>query len=182
MTIERARILRWAAILVFLAIPLVAAVVTAFNIALYSETNRLIEDQERMLADFTTRLDRLKRAGTAGVDAGAIYVAAASRPLAGAALQQRLRGAVEAAQGKLIETQQSEAGAEAPADEVSVRVTLDADNEGLLALLHSLESGLPLLTIDALAIRRLPDTDATDPGNPSLRVDLAVRAHFRAAL
>ena len=63
-------------------------------------------------------------------------------------------------------------------DSVSLRATLDIDNNGLLQLLYILESGVPLLDVETISIRRV--SGAADPASPDLlRVEMTVRAHWK---
>jgi uncharacterized SAM-binding protein YcdF (DUF218 family) len=171
---------RIAAVVLFLALPVAAAGMTAVNVIAWRETQDLIARQEALLAQLDARLARMSADGGATVDTRAIYLPAASRPLAGADLQQRLVTAVGAVSGRLIETQLVDDEREGEPDGIRLRATFDVDNAGLLTLLHGLETGLPLMMVDQVTVRQLPTQDATALENPILRVDLVVRAHFKA--
>lgn len=175
------RTTRLAALGLFVLLPVLAVLLTAANLLRMQETETLVAGQEQLLAQLDARIARVGGDGTALGDTGAVYLEARSEPLAGAALQQRLVAAVEGAGGRVIETQSIDPLTPDDEDDVRLRITLDADNAGLMRVMHDLETGLPLVTIETVAIRRLP-SQGDDPGdNPTLRVDLGVRAFWRAA-
>lgn len=173
--------LRLASILVFLAVPIAAA---AFAVTLglaWQEDEQLIERQEMLLRQLDMRLARVGADGAVVVDTRPIYLPARNRPLAGAALQTLIATRIAEAGGKLIEAQPIDEDTEAPADAIDLKVTFDVVNAGFLGLLHGLETGLPLVTVEALDVRRLPTQDETAAvDDPVLRIDLTIRAYFKA--
>jgi general secretion pathway protein M len=177
------RMLRWGALVVFVALPLLAAAFTVLNVVRLGETEELVAQQERLLTQLEARLARVGVVEGGGLgDTSAIYLPAASAPLAGAVLQQRLVAAVEAVGGRVIETQAIDKIEPDDEDDVRLRITLDVDNEGLRSLMHDLETGLPLVTLVTVSVRQLP-AQGNEPGdNPMLRVDLGVRGFWRAAI
>ncbi len=172
--------IRLAALAVFVALPLAAAGVTAANVVRLDETTTLIRAQEALLAQMDARLARLEGTAAEPLDTTALYLPAASAPLAGAALQQRLVAAVEGVGGRVIETQAIEELEPDDEDDVRLRITLDVDNDGLRRLMHDLETGLPIMTLEQVAVRQLPSQGAEPGDNPALRVDLGVRGFWRA--
>lgn len=171
---------RIAAVSLFLGLPIAMVAVTGFNLLAWRESADLVSRQEALLVQLDARLARASAGQGAAVDTRAIYLPATSRPLAGADLQQRLVSAVDAAGGRVIETQLVDEEAAAEPDGIRLRATFDVDNDGLLRLLHGLETGLPLMTIDTVTARQLPTRDETSAENPILRVDLVVRAYWKA--
>jgi hypothetical protein len=179
--VEVSRGLRWGALALFVALPVIVVAVIAANLARMGAAGDLIVRQEQLLAQLDARLARVGGDGPALGDTSAIYLPAASAPLAGAALQQRLVAAAESAGGRVIETQSVEEIEPDGQDDVRLRITLDVDNEGLRKLMHDLETGLPLVTLDTVAVRQLPSQDTDGGENPTLRIDLVVRGFWRAA-
>ncbi|HUG62471.1 MAG TPA: type II secretion system protein GspM [Methylomirabilota bacterium] len=175
------RAVRLGALVLFVLLPLTAALFTVLNVVRLGESEELIVRQEQLLAQLDARLARVGGDGRGLGDTSPLYLPATSAPLAGAALQQRLVAAVETVGGRVIETQSVEENQPDAEDDVRLRITLDVDNEGLRALMHDLETGLPLMTLETVAVRQLP-SQGDDPGdNPILRVDLGVRGYWRAA-
>jgi general secretion pathway protein M len=117
------------------------------------------------------------------LDVSGVYVAAETSTLASATLQKLIVQSVSDASGKIIETSASEPGddaAKTAAQQVGIRASFDIDNAGLLALLHGLEAGLPLIFVDKISVRRLPgDTDAVQ--GDRLRVDIEANARWKAS-
>ncbi|MBH0237846.1 type II secretion system protein GspM [Methylobrevis albus] len=186
------RTLRALAVLVFIGVPL-ALFAAAGGLLLQAEaTGVLAARQAATVAQLQRRLAAAISGEGRQIDTGAIYLAAPTPELAAATLQQLVIRLTDAAGVRLIETQPLDrfvdlsraapAGAAAPTDEtVQLRVSLDAANADLLALLTAIEGGLPLLTVEQLQIRRLSRTGADDDADPLLRVDLVIGAHWKAA-
>jgi hypothetical protein len=174
------RMIRIGALVAFLVVPVVGAVFAGFNVVRLTETEALIARQEMLLQQLDARLARVDGSGEGLGDTTPLYLPAASAPLAGAALQQRLVTAVESAGGRVIETQAVEEIEPDSEDDVRLRVTFDVDNAGLLALMHGLETGLPLMTLQSVAVRQLPSRGEEISDNPTLRVDIVVRGFWKA--
>jgi hypothetical protein len=175
-----ARIVRLAALAAFVVLPVLAAIFVGSSILRLNETEALIARQEQLLAQLDARLARVDGGSRALGDTTPLYLPAASAPLAGAALQQRLVAAVEAAGGRVIETQSVDEVEPDSEDDVRLRITLDVDNAGLLGLMHGLETGLPLMTLETVSVRQLPSQGDDAGDNPTLRVDLVVRGFWKA--
>jgi hypothetical protein len=174
-----ARIVRLAALAAFVVLPVLAAIFVGSSILRLNETEALIARQEQLLAQLDARLARVDGGSRALGDTTPLYLPAASAPLAGAALQ-RLVAAVEAAGGRVIETQSVDEVEPDSEDDVRLRITLDVDNAGLLGLMHGLETGLPLMTLETVSVRQLPSQGDDAGDNPTLRVDLVVRGFWKA--
>lgn len=175
---------RWiciGALALFLVLPVLALALIVSNVVRLDETDGLIARQEQLLRQLDARLARVDGGDKALGDTTPLYLPAASAPLAGAALQQKLVAAVEAASGRVIETQSVEETEPDAEDDVRLRITLDVDNEGLRTLMHQLETGLPLMMLDTVSVRQLPSQGDDVGDNPMLRVDLVVRSYWKAA-
>ncbi|BBE73689.1 type II secretion system protein GspM [Oharaeibacter diazotrophicus] len=171
--------LRLVAVVVFLALPAAALATGLFQLVAWRETEDLIARQEALLRDLDARLARTGADGVVAVDTRTLYLAAGSRPLAGADLQTRIGKAIADVGGKLVEAQVID-DPDLPPDAIDLKVTFDATNGGLLRLLHGLETGLPLMTVGTAAVRELPSQDGAGAEDPVLRIDLTVRAWFKA--
>ena len=61
---------------------------------------------------------------------------------------------------------------------VKLQVTLDATNESLFNLLYEIETGVPILAVEQISIRKLPSRTGGPENDPVLRVSLVVRGHW----
>lgn len=166
------------AILIFVGLPLLLAGFTALNIIQVLDDRVTIAEKQTQLAALQRRL-KAPRSGATQQDFSSLYIEAASRGLASATLQQQLVGAIATASGRLIETLSVDpVDPGEQADDIRLKATLDIDNDGLLTLLHALESGMPLLEIETLSVRRLQEAGA-EGQSETLRVDMMVNGHWK---
>jgi general secretion pathway protein M len=171
--------LRWGSLALFVGAPLLALSLTVLNLVEAAESEAHAAQQEALFA----QLQRRVAAGPANAlpeDTSALYLKAASDGLAKAELQQHLVRLIAEKAGRLIETQGGDEPTEEESRRVMVRVTLDVTNDGLFAILHGIETGLPLLTVEQMALRKLPGQGGGEDPDPVLRVSLAVVGHWRA--
>lgn len=184
MTLAQAKEARWfrpLATALFVGAPLLLLALTAINLARWSEAGAEADASAAHLAQVEGRIraEAGRQAPTRG-DPSTLYLTAATVSLARAELQQRLAGTVERAGGRLIEVRGDETPDAAAQRSVQLRLSLDISNEGLFDLLAAVETGLPLLTIEALNIR--PASGRNTGGaeaHPTLRVALAIRGYRR---
>ena len=95
------------------------------------------------------RLDSLHRE----VESASYYVDAETPALAAAALQSRVKQAVEGAGGTLTSTQSLPLEEEGSAERVAILVRMSGDVDALLRVLYALEGEPPLLFVDNLTVR-----------------------------
>lgn len=170
---------RLVAVCMFIGIPLLLAALTALNLVQFGDDTLAIAEKQGQIAALVRRLNTKPEAGKSR-DLAAIYVSGTSRSLAGAALQQYMVEAVSASSSHLIEIasmDQETSDNEDEAHTIRLKTTLDTDNQGLLKLLYRLESGLPLLDVETLSVRRLAGSD--DGKSEKLRVEIGVRGKWR---
>ncbi|PYE29725.1 type II secretion system (T2SS) protein M subtype b [Rhizobium sp. PP-CC-3A-592] len=177
----RMQALRLSAILVFIGLPALFMTLGVLNYLQIAEDRLTVEEATRQAAKLERRLASIP--ASTGDTTPSLTIEGLSRTAAIARLQQTILDAIAAAPGRIIETAASEGdvaeGEES--DEIAVTTTFDIDNDGLLRLLYQLESGLPLMTVESLSIRRLPDAEGASPGNNGqilLRVDMAIGARW----
>lgn len=172
---------RMLAMACFIGAPALLAVLAALNGLHVLDTRSAVAEREIQLSAFQRKLDAPAADGKP-LDVSRIYLAGATRTLAIATLQQYVNTAASATTGRLIETVPVEplgsAGAAADTGEIRLRATLDIDNNGLLQLLFILESGVPLLDIETLSIRRI-SAGTDDQTEDRVRVDMQVRGYWR---
>jgi hypothetical protein len=174
---------RISGLLLFLGLPAMLLTFAALNALEASDEAFVVQEKEFQLSSLMRRLTTPARDGKP-VDLSPIYLSADTSTLASASLQQLIVQAVAKAPARIIETTAldvAEDEADVNQQRVAIRASFDIDNAGLLALLHGLETGLPLVFIDKISVRRLPgDVDAKGPD--MLRVDLESSARWKAAV
>lgn len=132
---------------------------------------RRIAAEAPMLA---RRLDALRRAG----DGGDGYVAESNETLAGAALQARLKAAIEAAGGTLASSQILPARSENGVRRLAVRVQAAQRQDQLAGLLAALAEARPAMAVDSIDVRV---RRGGDPASPLLDSRINVSAFMRPA-
>lgn len=184
MTLAEARGARWfgpLAVALFVGTPLLLLAMTITNLARWSEAGAEANAAAGHLAQVESRIRaEAGRPVPSRGDLSALYLTAETGSLARAELQQRLAGLVERAGGRLIEVRSDDAPDAAAQRSIQLRLSLDIGNDGLFDLLAAVETGLPLLTVEAVNIR--PASGRTPEGeeaNPILRVALAIRGYRR---
>ena len=140
-----------------------------------------VESQSALLAGFRERLAELGQgpgAGPAIADPQSIYVPGETNAIAGAALQELIGSAIEAAGGRVLE---SELGLEDPEDgepgKLELRISFETEIEGLQRIVFDLETGTPILMVSALDVRSVGATEVAATESPTLRVVMVVVAH-----
>lgn len=110
-----------------------------------------------------------------------LYLAGATDALAAAALQDRVKDAIEGSGGNLRSIQILPAKDEEGFRRVGVRVQLTATIADLLHILHGLEAGTPFLFVDALEVNnrraRRRSRDDAETMDPVLLVRLDVAGY-----
>jgi general secretion pathway protein M len=114
-----------------------------------------------------------KQSGDVGVPAGSAFLEGATVTVAGAALLQRVAGAVTKAGGNVLSSQLDLQGPNAKAGFVSMVANCELDQSALQALLYDLEAGMPFMFIDQL------DIQTATAGDGKLRFLLGVSAQWQ---
>lgn len=173
---------RMSAVLIFLGLPIVFLGLAVMNMLDAADEQYVSSQKQIQISTLTRRLaaavGKLKP-----VDLSTIYISGTSRSLASANLQQYLVDAISASSGRLIETatiDPSDSGDSSTTDAITIKATLDIDNDGLLQLLYRVESGVPLIDVDTLSVRRLTAIDDDKTKGELLRVDIAVKGRWKA--
>jgi general secretion pathway protein M len=101
------------------------------------------------------------------------YLAQSTPALAAAELQRMVKRAVEQGKGELTSLQVLPGQRAEPLREVALRVRARCDARGLQAMLHALESSLPILFVDHLSV------EAQRDGELAVGFDVSAFAHER---
>ena len=134
-----------------------------------------IRSQSDILTRLQSRAASLRPEDVPGAGEGESVLLPGETPaLAGAALQRIVADAVEAAGGRVIETEiaRVQTTEEEDPGRVDLRVSFDADIVSLQAALLQLETGLPVLLIRSLDVQSA--AEATEAASPPLRVLMLV--------
>ncbi|MGA2053679.1 MAG: type II secretion system protein GspM [Bradyrhizobium sp.] len=116
------------------------------------------------------------RPGDAGMPTGSAFLEGATVTVAGAALLQRVAGAVTKAGGSVLSSQLDLQGPQAKTGFVSMVANCELDQAALQPLLYDLEAGMPFLFIDQLDVQV-----ATTSGDGKLRFLLGVSGQWQGA-
>jgi general secretion pathway protein M len=118
-------------------------------------------------------------AGDATMPSGSAYLEGATVTVAGAALLQRVAGAVVKFGGNVLSTQLDLQGSQTRAGFLSMIASCEIDQAQLQQLLYDLEAGMPFLFVDQLVVQT-PLT-ASGSGSGRLRILIAVSGQWRGA-
>jgi general secretion pathway protein M len=108
---------------------------------------------------------------------GSPFLEGATVTVAGAALLQRVAGAVTKFGGNVLSSQLDVQGTQAKAGFVSMIASCELDQRALQPLLYDLEAGMPFLFVDQLSVQ----APTTSSGEGRLRVLLAVSGQWQGA-
>ena len=117
------------------------------------------------------------RSDDAGAPSGSAFLEGATVTVAGAALLQRVAGAVTKLGGNVLSSQLDVQGTHAKAGFVSMIASCELDQPALQPLLYDLEAGMPFLFVDQLSVQAA----ATSFGEGKLRILLSVSAQWQGA-
>jgi general secretion pathway protein M len=115
--------------------------------------------------------------GDVTMPSGSAYLEGATVTVAGAALLQRVAGAVAKFGGNVLSTQLDLQGSQTRAGFLSMIASCEIDQPQLQQLLYDLEAGMPFLFVDQLEVQ----TSLTASGSASgrLRILIAVSGQWR---
>ena len=167
--------------------PLVAATVYAAIVCLLLATTVYalvdIYSGASALADTEALLERLQgRNAVAVADGGAMngspFLEGSSVTIAGAALLQRVAGAVTKAGGTIQSSQVDVAGSAGGL--VKLQISCEIAQADLQRLLYDLEAGMPFLFVDELTVE-MPQAVGAAGGTGRMHVQLAVSGQWQGA-
>jgi len=172
----------------FAASPMLAAVAYAglmFALLFLVVTSIVdILGQRAAVASSAAMLEQLegRRAAASGrrpadvlMPSGSAFLEGATVTIAGAALLQRVAGAVTKLGGNVLSSQLDLQGTQSKAGFVSMVASCEIDQPALQPLIYDLEAGMPFLFIDQLAVQ----APTTASGEAKLRILLAVSGQWQ---
>ena len=106
---------------------------------------------------------------------GSAFLDGATVTIAGAALLQRVAGAVTKLGGNVLSSQLDLQGTQSKAGFVSMVASCEIDQPALQPLIYDIEAGMPFLFIDQLAVQ----APTTSSGEGKLRILLAVSGQWQ---
>lgn len=172
---------RIAAIILFLGLPLAAAGLAGFALTDGLDAAQVADHAEATAQAIIHQLDRRPGSRQQPLDTTARYLASANAGLARAELQALAGRLVERGGGRVIELQSTDPGEADPANHVSVDVTFDVSNAGLLDILYAAETGLPLLTVPRLDARSETAADGSTAAGQVLHVTMTLQGTWKGA-
>jgi general secretion pathway protein M len=110
---------------------------------------------------------------------GSTFLEGATVTIAGAALIQRVAGAVTKVGGSVLSTQLELKGTQSRAGFLSILASCEIEQVGLQQLLYDLEAGMPFLFIDQLVVQAPSTLSSSETGK--LRILLAVSGQWQGA-
>ena len=106
---------------------------------------------------------------------GSAFLEGATVTIAGAALLQRVAGAVTKLGGNVLSSQLDLQGTQSKAGFVSMVASCEIDQPALQPLIYDLEAGMPFLFVEQLAVQ----APTTSSGEGKLRILLAVSGQWQ---
>jgi general secretion pathway protein M len=134
-----------------------------------------------MLEQLDGRRPRAGRggAGDQAMPSGSAYLEGATVTVAGAAMLQRVAGAVVKFGGNVLSTQLDVQGTPSKAGYLSMIASCEIEQAQLQQVLYDLEAGMPFLFVDQLVVQTPLSGSSEETGK--LRVLLAVSGQWRGA-
>jgi general secretion pathway protein M len=145
-------------------------------------------DQQTAVDSLGDTLLRLERhgpaaarpaAGADGTAVGSSFLEGATVTVAGAALLQRVVGAVTRHGGSVLSSQLDLQGTQSKEGFLSVTASCDLDQPALQEVVYDLEAGMPFLFVDQLAVQA--PTASTGLSGGKLRVLISVSGQWQGA-
>ncbi len=171
---------RIVALLVVSLMIIIPALWIAWSLSAALAVAESITDQSETLASLQSRLSALA-AGSKGAQANSasVYLPGKTPAIAGAALQRIVANTIEGAGGRLAESEisRSESAEEEPGV-VKLRVSFDTDIVNLQRIIFGLETGAPILMLQAVTVEAAETAGASEGESPGLSVVLLVQGYW----
>ena len=161
------------------------AVVAAFlaatwiHISDFLERSQLVAETSNILSHLEGRAPSSSRANAHGtpVVTGSPVLEGPTVTVAGAALLERVAGAVTRVGGNILSSQVDLQGAQSKNGFVKVSVDCEVDQPSLQQLLYDLEAGMPFLFVDQL-VAQAPES-TTNALSKKMRVSLLISGQWQ---
>lgn len=179
LTATRAFSGRWLALPVYLIV-LVGLIGAAFAmISNFLDAYAALDKSRALLARLDRQTERTspRPDQTTAAVIGPPFLTGKTIAIAGAALQERVEGAVKSAGGVVLSSQIELQGPRSAEGFVGLTESLEINQSGLQQLIYDLEAGMPYLFVDNLAIQA-PQAFGEAEGTP-MRVLVGVSGQWR---
>jgi len=147
-------------------------------IADYMERQQVLATTGNILSHLEGRKSSIPPNGTASLS-GSPVLEGPTVTVAGAALLERVAGAVTRVGGNILSSQVDLQGAQSKNGFVKASIDCEVDQPSLQQLLYDLEAGMPYLFVDQL-VAQASDTAANAP-QPRMRVSILVSGQWQGA-
>ncbi len=164
------------AVALYVAFVVLSIVVTVISISSIAERRANITAEEHMLAQLADHsLARKSDSSPLGaVPSGSPFLQGRTVNIAGAALLQRVAGAITGVGGSVLSSQVDLQKADAKDGWVGLVVSCEVEQSSLQKLLYDIEAGMPFLFIDQLVV----DAPETGAEGGRLRVLLSISGQW----
>jgi general secretion pathway protein M len=169
----------------YAALVLLFAVLTVSSVTDVIDRRAAVAEATDTLAQLEGRIPKRGGADASGVT-GSPVIEGPTVTVAGAALLQRVAGAITKVGGNILSSQVDLQGPQIKDGFISVTANCDVEQPALQQLLYNLESGMPFLFIDQLVVQA-PTAAAGSPGNAKapeaakMHVLISVSGQWQAA-
>jgi general secretion pathway protein M len=152
---------------------------TWFHVSDFLERSQLVAEANNMLSHLEGRAPASSHANAHGISlaTGSPVLEGPTVTVAGAALLQRVAGAVTRVGGNILSSQVDLQGAQSKNGFVKVSVDCEVAQAALQQLLYDLEAGMPFLFVDQL-VAQAPET-TTNALSQKMRVSLLVSGQWQ---
>ena len=152
---NRVSLIRAAAVAAYVALIVLAMVLTWNAFSGFSDQRASLAATEGMLAQLETRSSAHTSEGSplASAPAGSPFLEGQTLNVAGAALLQRVATVIHRLGGNILSSQVDLESERAKDGWISLLVSCDLEQPALQDLLYDIESGMPFLFIDQLAVQ-----------------------------
>jgi general secretion pathway protein M len=174
------------ALITYLVVTLAFVTITALQVADIAERWSAVAASADILSRLEGRTPARSRSRDQtdiSVVSGSPFVEGATVTVAGAALLQRLAGAVTHARASILSSQVDLQGPLSKQGFVAATISCELEQPALQQLLYDLEAGMPFLLVDQLVVQA-PAAAASAPngsGSGKLRVLISVSGQWQGA-
>jgi general secretion pathway protein M len=172
------------ALIPYLVVTLAFVTITALQVADIAERWSAVATSTDILSRLEGRTPARSRSRDQtdiSVVSGSPFVEGATVTVAGAALLQRLAGAVTRARASILSSQVDLQGPLSKQGFVAATISCELEQPGLQQLLYDLEAGMPFLLVDQLVVQAPAASAPNGSGPAKLRVLISVSGQWQGA-